>query len=89
MNRDNASHALKVERLHAQVTDPYPFHGIVLEEKVPFAKVQVRLLTKLAFRVHFYHLSVDAPSFQYTHELESGKEFIRDLDSGRNYLLSC
>ena len=85
-NRDEDSRALKVERLHAQVAYPSPFHGIALEEKTPYAKVQIRLFAKLAFRVHFRHIGLDAPSFQYTHELESGKEFVRDLESGEDYL---
>ena len=60
-DRRRKSPALSVERLRAERAGPSLFHGIVFEGNVPHAKVQIRLLGKLAFRVHFYHLSVDSP----------------------------
>ena len=62
----------EVERLHAP--DAKPFHGLVFEGNAPYAKVQLRLFGKLAFRVHFKRLSVGGPRAMYTHELPSNAE---------------
>ncbi|WP_338308107.1 HNH endonuclease [Bradyrhizobium sp. TM233] len=50
-----------------------PFHGLCFEGNDPHAKVQIRLFGKLAFRVHFLHLAVDAPKAVYTHSLTTGE----------------
>ena len=68
---------VEVERLHAQ--DAKPFHGLVFEGNIPYAKVQVRLFGQLAFRVHFKSLSVAGPGGMYTHELPSNQEHVRQL----------
>lgn len=68
---------IQVERLHAP--EAKPFHGIVFEGNSPYAKVQVRLFGKLAFRVHFKLLSVGASRASYTHDLESNKEDILEM----------
>ena len=53
-----------------------PFHGICFEGNDPYAKVQIRLFGWLVFRVHFLHLSIDGPQYEYTHQLDSGDEDI-------------
>lgn len=68
---------IQVERLHAP--EAKPFHGIVFEGNSPYAKVQVRLFGKLAFRVHFKHLSVGGSRFSYTHDLESNEEDVLEM----------
>lgn len=68
---------IQVERLHAP--EAKPFHGIVFEGNSPYAKVQVRLFGKLAFRVHFRHLSVGGSRASYTHDLESNEEDILEM----------
>jgi hypothetical protein len=62
----------EVERLHAP--DANPFHGLVFEGNLPYAKVQVRLFGQLAFRVHFKRLAVHGPRGMYTHDLRSNEE---------------
>ena len=74
-DQSRGSHALSVDRLHADRAGPSLFHGIVFEGNDPYAKVQIRLLGKLAFRVHFRHLAVNSPRAKYTHELESNEEY--------------
>jgi hypothetical protein len=68
---------IQVERLHAP--EAKPFHGIVFEGNSPYAKVQVRLFGKLAFRVHFKHLSVGGSRASYTHDLESNEENVLEM----------
>lgn len=68
-----------VERLHAPTARP--FHGIVFEGNLPYAKVQVRLFGQLAFRVHFKTLSVGGPQFVYTHDLETNTEHVAHLSA--------
>lgn len=68
---------LQVERLHAP--EATPFHGLVFEGNSPYAKVQVRLFGRLAFRVHFKCLSVGGPRGMYTHDLESNVEDLHEL----------
>jgi hypothetical protein len=63
---------VEVERLHAP--DANPFHGLVFEGNLPYAKVQVRLFGQLAFRVHFKRLAVHGPRGMYTHDLRSNEE---------------
>lgn len=65
---------LLIERLHAPMARP--LHGIAFEGNSPYAKVQVRLLGQLAFRVHFKTLSVGGPRFVYTHDLEANTEHV-------------
>lgn len=68
---------IEVERLHAP--DTKPIHGIVFEGNSPYAKVQVRLFGKLAFRVHFKLLAVGGSRASYTHDLESNNEDILEM----------
>ena len=74
--RLNAQHT-EVERLHAP--DAKPFHGLVFEGNLPYAKVQVRLFGQLAFRVHLKRLSVAGPRGMYTHDLALNQEHVRQL----------
>jgi hypothetical protein len=60
-----------------------PFHGLCFEGNDPYARVQVRLFGRLAFRVHFPRLAVDAPKLVYTHDLKTGDDgFCQVLLSG-------
>ena len=68
---------LLVERLHAP--EAKPFHGLVFEGNTPYAKVQVRLFGKLAFRVHFKRLSVAGARGMYTHDLSANHESVSQL----------
>lgn len=68
---------IQVDRLHAP--EAKPFHGIVFEGNSPYAKVQVRLFGKLAFRVHFRLLSVGGSRASYTHDLESNEEDVLQM----------
>jgi hypothetical protein len=68
---------LLVERLHAP--EAKPFHGLVFEGNAPYAKVQVRIFGKLAFRVHFKRLSVAGARGMYTHDLSANQEVIAQL----------
>ncbi len=68
---------IQVDRLHAP--EAKPFHGIVFEGNSPYAKVQVRLFGRLAFRVHFKLLSVGGPRASYTHNLESNEEDLLEM----------
>ena len=69
--------AILVERLHAP--EAKPFHGLVFEGNTPYAKVQVRVFGKLAFRVHFKWLSVAGPRGMYTHDLSAKHESVAQL----------
>lgn len=71
------SDQVEVERLHAP--EAKPFHGLVFEGNDPYAKVQLRLFGKLAFRVHLKRLSVSGPRVMYTHDLEINKEYLKEL----------
>ena len=79
-NRTPRSDLLSVDRMYADRADHPLFHGIAFEGNDPHATVQVRLLGRLAFRVHFHHLSVSSRRFRYTHNLESGEEYCSWLD---------
>lgn len=68
---------LLVERLHAP--EAKPFHGLIFEGNTPYAKVQVRLFGKLAFRVHFKRLSVAGARGMYTHDLSTNLETVAQL----------
>ena len=68
---------IQVDRLHAP--EAKPFHGIVFEGNSPYAKVQVRLFGKLAFRVHFKFLSVGGSRGSYIHDLETNEEDIIEM----------
>ena len=68
---------IEVERLHAP--EAKPFHGLVFEGNTPYAKVQLRILGKLAFRVHFKCLSVAGPRGMYTHDLATNHESVAQL----------
>lgn len=68
---------LLVERLHAP--EAKPFHGLVFEGNTPYAKVQVRIFGKLAFRVHFKRLSVAGARGMYTHDLSANHEYVLQL----------
>lgn len=70
-------HAIEVERLHAP--EARPFHGLVFEGNTPYAKVQVRIFGRLAFRVHFKWLSVAGPRCMYTHDLSANHESVAQL----------
>ncbi len=72
---------ISVERLHAEKASP--FHGIAFEGNTPHATVQIRLFGKLAFRVHFLHLSVGGPRFLYTHDLVSNEEHLFQINENR------
>jgi len=74
LNPEHLHQAVQVERLSSNKYEP--FHGLCFEGNDPYVKVQIRLFGWLAFRVHFLYLSVSGPRIVYTHELETGKEFI-------------
>ena len=76
LNCAQPSAAFTVERLEAR--DYAPFHGGCFEGNDPYAKIQVRLFGKLAYRVHFHHLSLDGPKIIYTHYLKSGHHDVRE-----------
>lgn len=69
---------LLIERLHGP--DAKPFHGLLFEGSNPYTTIQIRLLGKLAFRVHFKTLSVGGPRFVYTHDLTSNQEHVALAD---------
>lgn len=68
---------ISVDRLEAPTVQP--FHGIAFEGNTPHAKVQIRLFGKLAFRVHFLRVAMGGPKFQYTHELDTGREHLSQI----------
>ena len=59
-----------VERLHAPTYKP--IHGLCFEGNDPYAKVQVRLFGKLAYRVHLNKLAVGGDRYAYTQNLSTG-----------------
>lgn len=73
---------VQVERLSSN--EYGPFHGICLEANNPYAKVQVRFFGWLAFRVHFLHLRIGGPRFAYTQRLDTGEEFLTQLNKVMN-----
>jgi hypothetical protein len=73
---------ISVERLEAN--NARPFHGLVFEGNSPYAKVQIRLFGKLAFRVNFFRLSVGGSRAQYTHDLSSNREQISKVQDSRS-----
>jgi hypothetical protein len=72
---------ISVERLEAPKAQP--FHGVAFEGNSPWAKVQLRLFGKLAFRIHFRRLAVHGPRAQYTHDLVTNKEWIAQIGEQR------
>jgi hypothetical protein len=56
-----------------------PFHGLYFEGNDPYAKIQVRLFGRLAFRVHFDRLALDGPKIVYTHDLKTGDQGVRQV----------
>ena len=70
-------HWVSVERLTA--AKARPFHGVMFEGNVPHARSQIRLFGKLAFCVHFLRLAVDGPRGQYTHDLVTNEEHVREV----------
>jgi hypothetical protein len=73
-----SSPSFSVERLVTIAKDYASFHGICFEGNDPYAKIQVRLFGKLAYRVHFHRLSLDRPKIIYTHDLKSGHHDVRE-----------
>ena len=67
-----------IERLTAEKARP--FHGIIFEGNAPHARFQIRLFGKLAFRVHFLRLAVGGSRGQYTHDLATNEERVRELE---------
>ena len=53
-------------------------HGLLFEGNDPYARFQIRLFGKLAYRVHFKHLAVGGKRFVYTHLLKSDEEGIAE-----------
>jgi hypothetical protein len=74
---DHESDAFEIERLLAPTYAP--FHGLCFEGNDPYAKLQLRLFGKLAYRVHFRRLALDAPKIRYTHDLKSGAEYLHEI----------
>jgi hypothetical protein len=70
------SDAFGVERLVGQ--GYAPFHGICFEGNDPYAKIQVRLFGRLAYRIHFRRLSLEQRKIVYTQNLKSGHEHLRE-----------
>ncbi len=64
-----------VERLHAPAYKP--LHGLCFEGNDPYAKVQVRLFGKLAYRVHLNNLAVGGDRYVYTQNLSTGDKEIQ------------
>lgn len=80
VERSCGSRALSVDRLHADRVGASLFHGIFFEGNDPYAKLQIRLLGKLTFRVHFHHLAVNSPHVRYTHNLKTNSDDWSVLD---------
>jgi hypothetical protein len=76
LNCAHPSAAFTVERLEAK--DYAAFHGVCFEGNDPYAKIQVRLFGRLAYRVHFRFLSLDQRKIVYTHNLKSGVQDFRE-----------
>ena len=68
---------MSVERLTAEKARP--FHGIIFERNDPHAKVQICLFGKLALRVYFLRLAVCGSRGQYTHDLPTNEEHVREV----------
>ncbi|WP_292994308.1 hypothetical protein [Nitrosomonas sp.] len=68
---------IHVERLIAEKS--HPFHGIIFEGNDPYAKVQIRLFGKLGFRIHFLRLAIGGPRGEYTHDLITNEEHVREI----------
>ena len=71
----------KVVRAHANSSRL--FHGICFEGNFPHAIIQIRLFGTIAYRVHFERIAVDHPILEYTHDLESQREWLQSANSPR------
>ncbi len=78
LDRNVNASCFKVERLTSGSFRT--FHGICHEGNAPYTTVQVRLFGSLAFRVHFLKIAVNDSRFSYTHELNTGKEYISEIN---------
>lgn len=70
--QDSKSNIFSVEPLMAK--EYAPFHGIMFEGNDPYAKFQIRLFGRLAYRVRLPNLSFNHKPIAYTHVLVSGEE---------------
>lgn len=68
-----------IERLHAPAYKP--FHGLCFEGNDPYAKVQVRLFGKLAYRIHLNNLAVAGDRYAYTLSLSTNEGAIQIVNS--------
>lgn len=68
--------SVEIEFLRAEREQP--LHGLLFEGNHPYARVQLRLFGKLAYRVHFKNLAVGDTRFVYTHMLASDEENIAE-----------
>lgn len=65
---------LSIERLIAPSGGAY--HGIVFEGNHPYARIQIRLFGKLAYRVHLLNLAIQQVAVRYTYDLKSRQHHI-------------
>jgi hypothetical protein len=70
--------SVEIEFLRAE--REVPLHGLLFEGNRPYARVQIRLFGKLAYRVHFKNLAVGGTRFVYTHFLASHEEDIAEAE---------
>jgi len=75
---EQESNAFRIDRLTSNKYEP--FHGICFEGNNPHSSVLIRLFSWLAFRVHFPRLAVGGPRFVYTHRLDTGNEYIHQIN---------
>jgi len=65
----------KIFSMEPLMADQYaPFHGIALEGNDPYARFQIRLFGRLAYRVSLPNLSFDHRKIAYTQELTTSVE---------------
>jgi hypothetical protein len=72
----NLHQSIIVECLRAERSES--LHGIVFEGNHPYARVQIRLLGRIAYRVHFKNLAIGGSRFVYTHMLATNQEAVAE-----------
>jgi len=80
MNKKSHPELYKVEHLSG---DYYkPFHGIVLEQKLPYVMIQIRLFGWIAYRVSFLNLGIDNNDKRviYTLDLKQREGYLSYLE---------
>ena len=76
LRKGTESHpSFQLESLHA--SQYAPFHGVAFLGNNPHAIVLIRLFGWIAFRVHFHRLTINHPSINYLHRLDTNQEDIQ------------